>query len=102
MPTLNVVHVGATNKRALEQQQLVCLISRRSAVQVRYAHPTRSPMLPLNEPDEAVLNGTIGRTLTGWQQCEGGMHFVLDDGRVLMVVGKFVIAVFKPELGSVH
>ena len=60
-------------------------------------------MLPLNEPDEAVMDGVVGRTLTGWKQCEGGMHFTLDDGRVLIVAGSFVLAVFRPvEKTAIH
>ena len=59
-------------------------------------------MQPISDLDEAVMNGLVGRTLTGWQQCEGGMHFTLDDGRVLLFVGAFVISVFKPGPTSVH
>ena len=55
-----------------------------------------------NDADEAVMNGLIGRQLLGWSMQEDGMHFDLDDGRVVVIAGVFALAVFTPKSVVVH
>ena len=56
----------------------------------------------VSEVDSAVLNTLLGRELTAWELCDGGMHFQLDDGRTLILTGSFALAVFKTMPKVVH
>lgn len=49
-----------------------------------------------------VLNGIMGRALVGWHLGDGGIHFDLDDGRVLVLAGAFVVAVYAAEENVLH
>lgn len=56
------------------------------------------------ETSAEVLDSLKGHAIVGWQPGEGGMHFELDDKRVLIFAahgGMLVIAVYV-EAPSVH
>jgi len=55
-----------------------------------------------NETDVTVMDGLIGRALIGWSMQDDGMHFDLDDGRVVVIAGMFALAVFTPKSVVVH
>ena len=44
----------------------------------------------------------MGRTLKGWHIGDGGIHFDLDDGRVVIFSGSFVVAVYQAEENVLH
>ncbi len=50
--------------------------------------------------DEAVLDSITGHAIVQWHMGEGGMHFTLDDGRVLIIVG--AMGVLSAEQTTVH
>ena len=54
------------------------------------------------ESNAEVLNGIIGRSLVSWHVGEGGIHFNLDDGRIVIFSGAFVIAVYAAEENVLH
>ena len=55
-----------------------------------------------NTSDETVMNGLLGRSIVGWSMQDDGMHFDLDDGRVIVVAGVFALSVFTPRATNVH
>lgn len=89
-----------TNNRALEQKQLASPISLRSVVRVHQAQPNEVTMT--NNINEIVMNGVIGCSLTGWSMQDDGMHFDLDDGRVIVIAGVFALVVFNPRAEVFH
>ena len=54
------------------------------------------------ESGEDTMNSILGRCLVGWRVCDGGMHFTLDDGRLVIFSGDFVIAIYSSEDAVVH
>jgi len=55
-----------------------------------------------NNINEIVMNGVIGCSLTGWSMQDDGMHFDLDDGRVIVIAGVFALVVFNPRAEVFH
>lgn len=51
---------------------------------------------------EETLNGLIGRSLRDWHLGDDGIHFSLDDGRILIFAGRFAIAVLQAEEPCLH
>lgn len=51
---------------------------------------------------EDTMNSILGRCLVGWRMGDDGMHFTLDDGRMLIFTGVFEIAVYSAEDTVVH
>ena len=52
--------------------------------------------------NDALLNGLMGRALVNWHVGDGGMHFALDDGRIVIFSGVFAIAVMQAEENVLH
>lgn len=50
--------------------------------------------------DEAVLDSVMGHVIVQWHMGEGGMHLMLDDGRVLIIIG--AMGVLSAEPTTVH
>ena len=42
---------------------------------------------------EDILEGVFGRTITSGEVNEDGLHLSLSDGRVIIIVGTFVLSV---------
>jgi hypothetical protein len=47
--------------------------------------------------NEDVLDSLVGHAISTYEPGDGGMHFTLDDGRVVAFTGTFIVAVFLPE-----
>ena len=52
--------------------------------------------------NEEVLDGLVGRRLVAWHLGDGGIHFDMDDGKVVIFSGAFVIAVMAAENERLH
>ena len=52
--------------------------------------------------DSLALDSIIGRCLMEWHIGDDGLHFDLDDGKVLILTGAFVVAVMKPIECPLH
>ena len=52
--------------------------------------------------DNHALDGIMGRCLMEWHIGDDGLHFDLDDGKVLILTGAFVVAVMKPVECPLH
>lgn len=52
--------------------------------------------------DKHALDSIIGRVMVAWHLGEDGMHFDLDDGKILIISGAFVVAVMKPVECPLH
>lgn len=50
--------------------------------------------------DEVVLDSMVGHAIVQWHLGEGGMHLILDDGRVLIIIG--AMGVISAEPTTVH
>jgi hypothetical protein len=53
------------------------------------------------DPD-AFLKRLEGAGIDHCEITEDGMHIVLEDGRILILTGAFVVGLFRPEEGSLH
>ena len=53
-------------------------------------------------PESCNLDGIMGRCLVEWHIGEDGLHFDLDDGKVLILTGAFIIAIMKPDECPLH
>jgi len=49
-----------------------------------------------------VMDGLMGHAMTSWHIGDEGMHVELDDGRMVIFSGMFVIAVYEPEEQRLH
>lgn len=52
--------------------------------------------------DGAVMDGILGHVIDRYQVTPEGMHFFLDDGRIVLFAGTFIIAVYTAEAHRVH
>lgn len=51
---------------------------------------------------EETLNSLMGRSLQEWFLKDDGIHFTPDDGKTLIIAGRFALAVLIAEEQSVH
>ena len=58
--------------------------------------------MDLTESNEDLLNSLRGRAIVDWHMGDGGMHLDLDDGKVVIFSGAFVIAVMGAEIEVLH
>ena len=54
------------------------------------------------DTNEVLLDSIKGRKLVDWHIGDGGIHFDLDDGKVVIFSGAFVIAVMCAENEVLH
>lgn len=47
-----------------------------------------------------ALNTLVGRCVVEWHRGDNGYHFLLDDGRMLVIVG--VMGILLPEEHVIH
>lgn len=52
--------------------------------------------------NEDILNDLIGKSIVDWHMGDGGIHFDMDDGKVVIFSGAFVIAVMGAEENALH
>ncbi len=55
-----------------------------------------------SDAESEVMEGILGHVISKYQVTPEGMHFFLDDGRIVLFSGTFFIAVYSAEAHSVH
>ena len=52
----------------------------------------------MNEEAEQVIASTLGHEIVGGQVTEDGVHLQLDDGRFIVVTGRFIMGICGDEV----
>lgn len=56
----------------------------------------------IDHVEAEVLDTLMGHAISGWHLGDGGIHFDLDDGRVVIFAGVFILSVLQAEEPCLH